>query len=107
MFTGIVSDLGVLRAVLPGGDAAYEIATKFDAATLPLGASVACAGVCLTVVARDAQWFRVQVSAETQARTTIGEWRVGRAINLERALRLGDELGGHLVSGHVDGVGRL
>jgi len=107
MFTGIVTDLGRVRAVLPGGDMSYEIATGFDASGLPLGASIACSGVCLTVTASGRDWFRVQASAETKARSTVGLWRVDTPVNLERPLRLGDELGGHLVSGHVDGIGRL
>jgi len=105
MFTGIVTDLARVRAVLPGGDTGYEISTSYDA--LALGASVACSGVCLTVVASGAGWFRVQASAETRQRSTVGAWRIGSLLNLERPLKLGDELGGHLVSGHVDGVGHL
>lgn len=107
MFTGIVTDLGRVRAVLPGGDTGYVLATALDAASLAIGASVACSGVCLTVLETGPDWFRVQASAETRARTTIGSWRVGTPVNLERSLKLGDELGGHLVAGHVDGVGRL
>jgi riboflavin synthase len=107
MFTGIVTDLGRVRAVLPGGDTGYEITTHYDIGTIALGASIACSGVCLTVVATGSDWFRVQVSAETRARSTVGAWRVGSAINLERPLKLGDEFGGHMVAGHVDGVGRL
>jgi riboflavin synthase len=107
MFTGIVTDLGRVRAVLPGGDTGYEIATHYDTAGLAIGASVACSGVCLTVVEKGGDWFRVQVSAETRARSTAGSWRVGTQVNLERALKLGDELGGHMVAGHVDGMGRL
>jgi len=107
MFTGIVTDLGRVLEVIAGGDTAYRIGTGFDAGALALGASIGCSGVCLTVTANGADWFRVQVSAETKARSTIGAWRVGSMVNLERPLRLGDELGGHLVSGHVDGLGRL
>ena len=107
MFTGIVTDLGRVRAVLPGGDTGYEIATHYDTGDLAIGASVACSGVCLTVVEKGRDWFRVQVSAETRARSTVGSWRVGTQVNLERALRLGDELGGHMGAGHVDGMGRL
>jgi riboflavin synthase len=107
MFTGIVSDLGRVRAVLPGGDTGYEIGTGFDTSALVVGASVACSGVCLTLTEVGPGWFRVQASTETKARSTVGAWQVGTPVNLERALRLGDELGGHLVSGHVDGVGRL
>ena len=107
MFTGIVTDLGRVLEVIAGGDTAYRIGTGFDAGALALGASIGCSGVCLTVTATGADWFRVQASAETKARSTIGAWRVGSLVNLERPLRLGDELGGHLVSGHVDGLGRL
>jgi riboflavin synthase len=107
MFTGIVTDLGRVRAVLPGGDTGYEITTRYDTGTVALGASIACSGVCLTVVAKGDDWFRVQASAETRARSTVGGWRVGTGINLERPLKLGDELGGHMVAGHVDGIGKL
>lgn len=107
MFTGIVTDLGWVRAVLPGGDTGYEIETHYDTGTIAIGASIACSGVCLTAIERGPNWFRVQASAETRARSTLGNWRVGTPVNLERSLRLGDELGGHLVGGHVDGVGRL
>jgi riboflavin synthase len=107
MFTGIVTDLGRVRAVLPGGDTGYEIETRYDTGTIAVGASIACSGVCLTAVERGPGWFRVQASAETRARSTLGGWRVGTRVNLERSLKLGDELGGHLVAGHVDSVGRL
>jgi len=107
MFTGIVTDLGRIRAVLPGGDTGYEIETHYDTTTIAIGASIACSGVCLTAIELGQSWFRVQASAETLARSTLGAWRVGTPVNLERSLRLGDELGGHLVAGHVDGVGRL
>jgi riboflavin synthase len=107
MFTGIVTDLGRVRAVLPGGDTGYDIETHHDTGTLAIGASIACAGVCLTAIERGQGWFRVQASAETRARSTLANWRVGTPVNLERSLKLGDELGGHLVLGHVDGVGRL
>jgi riboflavin synthase len=107
MFTGIVTDLGRVRAVLPGGDTGYDIETHYDTSTIAIGASIACAGVCLTAIELGQCWFRVQASAETRARSTLGHWRVGTPVNLERSLKLGDELGGHLVAGHVDGVGRL
>ena len=107
MFTGIVTDLGRVRAVLPGGDTGYDIETHYDTGTLAIGASIACAGVCLTAIERGQGWFRVQASAETRARSTLANWRVGTPVNLERSLKLGDELGGHMVAGHVDGVGRL
>jgi riboflavin synthase len=107
MFTGIITDVGEVRAIERGGDTTYRIGTRLDAAALPIGASVACSGVCLTVVEKGADWFAVQASAETLSRTTLAGWRVGTRVNLERALRLGDELGGHIVSGHVDGVARI
>ncbi len=107
MFTGIVTDLGRVRAVLPGGDTGFEIETHFDPSTIAIGASIACSGVCLTAIALGESWFRVQASAETLTRSTLGNWRVGTPVNLERSLKLGDELGGHLVAGHVDGVGHL
>jgi|SRR5579864_2371796 len=104
MFTGIITDVGRVRAVVPSGDTRFAIATAYDTAEIALGASIACAGVCLTVVEKAVGWFAVQASAETLSRTTLGAWRVGTSVNLERALRLGDELGGHIVSGHVDAV---
>ena len=104
MFTGIITDLGRVRRIRPGGITRFEFETAYDAATIADGASIACNGCCLSVVDKGAGWFAVDVSAETLACTTLGDWREGRAVNFERALRLGDELGGHLVSGHVDGV---
>jgi len=84
-----------------------EIATRYDASSIAIGASIACNGACLSVVARDPGWFAVEASGETLAKTTLGSWQVGTAVNLERPLKLGDELGGHLVLGHVDGVGTV
>jgi riboflavin synthase len=107
MFTGIITDIGEVRAVVPGGDTRFEISTAYDTVAIALGASIACAGVCLTVTATGTGWFAAQVSAETRARSTIGQWRVGTRVNLERALRLGEELGGHIASGHVDGVAEI
>jgi riboflavin synthase len=107
MFTGIVTDIGTLREIRAGGDTTFIIGTKLDTGDLALGASVACAGVCLTVIDRGADWFAVQASAETLARSTLKDWRVGTGINLERALKAGDELGGHLVSGHVDAMAEI
>jgi riboflavin synthase len=107
MFTGIVTDLGRVREVVPGGDTRFVIATAYDAATIPLGASIACAGVCLTVVDRAPGWFAVEASAETLSRTTLGRWREGTRVNLERPLGVGAELGGHIVQGHVDAVARI
>jgi riboflavin synthase len=107
MFTGIITDVGRVRAVRPGGDTAFTIATAFDSQDIAIGASIACAGVCLKVTERGQGWFAVQASAETLSRTTLGEWREGSSINLERALKLGDELGGHILSGHVDAVAEI
>lgn len=110
MFTGIVSDVGQVRKVAAAGagrDTRLVIATAYDTSGLAMGASVACSGCCLTVVEKGPGWFAVEASAETLACTTLGAWTTGTAINLERALKAGDELGGHLVSGHVDGVGAL
>ncbi len=110
MFTGIVTDLGVVRALDQKGDLRARISTRYDIAGIDLGASIACEGVCLPVVATGADggnWFDVDISAESVSATNISAWAVGRQINLERALRLGDELGGHIVSGHVDGVAQI
>jgi len=108
MFTGIVTDVGRLRRLMPpsgGGDTRLEIKTRYETAGIDIGASIACSGVCLTVVDRGTDWFAVEASDETLSCTTLGGWREGRRINLERALRAHDELGGHVVSGHVDTVG--
>ncbi len=107
MFTGIVSDIGTIEAVTQQGDLRVRIGTAYDTATVDLGASIACSGVCLTVVDKGPGWFAVDVSGETVSRTAAGQWTAGRRLNLERALRLGDELGGHIVTGHVDGVGEV
>ncbi len=107
MFTGIVTDLGQVRRLRRGELVELTIATRFDTAAIPIGASIACSGACLTAIAVEPGAFTAQASAETVARTTIGEWREGTAVNLEKSLRLGDELGGHLVSGHVDGIARI
>ena len=109
MFTGIITDVGTVRAATRqgAGDLRLVIATSFPMQEVALGASIACSGVCLTVVEKGADWFAADVSGETCARTTVGSWRTGRRINLERSLRLGDELGGHLVYGHVDGLARI
>ncbi len=104
MFTGIVTDVGEVRSVEAGEAARIAIATGYALETIALGASIACDGACLTVVDKGAAWFAVDVAAETLGRTTLGKWGPGRRVNLERPLRLGDELGGHLVLGHVDGV---
>ncbi len=107
MFTGIVTDLGRVRRIERGELALLTIAAGFDTAALAIGASIACSGACLTVIAVEDGAFTVQASAETLACTTIGNWREGSTVNLEQSLRLGDELGGHLVSGHVDGLARV
>jgi riboflavin synthase len=104
MFTGIVTDLGRVRVLEKRGDTRIEIETAYDTSTIDLGASIACSGPCLTVVEKGPGWFAVDASAETMARTTLGDWVEGTAVNLERAMCVGDELGGHIVSGHVDGT---
>lgn len=105
MFTGLITDVGSIRAVIKGGDTRFEITTAFDTSSIDLGASIACNGVCLTAVELGTDWFAVEASAETLSKTTLGVWEEGTAVNLERSLRVGDELGGHIVSGHVDGTG--
>jgi riboflavin synthase len=108
MFTGIITDIGrVVAAAQGGGDLRLQIACGYDMAGVDLGASIACSGTCLTVVDKGADWFAVDVSSETVSRTAAGLWTDGARLNLERALRLGDELGGHIVTGHVDGVGEV
>ncbi len=104
MFTGIVTDIGRVEKVEPAGDTKFVIASRYDSALIAIGASVCCSGVCLTVVDKGAGWFSVTASAETLACSNLADWRAGTPINLERALKVGDELGGHIVSGHVDGV---
>ena len=107
MFTGIITDIGTIRSVTQRGDLRIEIATGYDVTSVDMGASIACDGVCLTVVEKTSDSFCVDVSAESAGLTTIGDWKTGRPVNLERALKVGDELGGHIVSGHVDGVGEV
>lgn len=108
MFTGIVTDIGRVRSVRQTErDRRYEIETAWDTSGIDLGASISHAGCCLTVTEKGPGWFTVEVSGETLSRTTLGDWTEGRRVNLERAARLGDEMGGHLVSGHVDGLGRV
>jgi riboflavin synthase len=108
MFTGIVTDVGRVRAVRDTNrDRRFEVETSFDLSTVDLGASIAHAGCCLTVVEKGDDWFAVEVSGETLAVTTLGDWTQGRRVNLERPAKVGDELGGHIVSGHVDGVGEV
>lgn len=107
MFTGIISDRGELRSIDGDRDKRLVIATAYDVEQIAIGASIACSGACLTVVETGTDWLAFDASAETLACTTLGDWRSGRGINLERPLVLGDELGGHMVLGHVDGVARL
>jgi riboflavin synthase len=110
MFTGIVTDIGEITALTPGGQAGdrrFTIRTKHDMGPVPMGASIACSGCCLTVIEKGADWFAVETSQESLDKTHLGDWQVGRRINLELSLKLGDELGGHLVYGHVDGVGKV
>ena len=107
MFTGIVTAIGTVRSVEQRGDLRLVIACDYDMSGVDLGASIACSGACLTVVDKGADWFAVDVSAESVARTASGLWQEGARLNLERALRMGDELGGHLVTGHVDAVARV
>jgi len=111
MFTGIVTALGTIREARLTGDLRAVIAAPFDPAGIAIGASIACSGVCLTVVDRGGipgdSWFAVDISAESVACTVPGRWQVGTPLNLEPALKLGDELGGHIVTGHVDGVGTV
>ncbi|MEK9728646.1 MAG: riboflavin synthase, partial [Alphaproteobacteria bacterium] len=107
MFTGIITAIGQIEELKDTGDRWLKITTPWACDKIDLGASIACSGVCLTVVERADNWFAVEVSAESLSRTTIGGWQKGSQINLERALRLGDELGGHIVSGHVDGLASI
>ncbi|HWH22420.1 MAG TPA: riboflavin synthase [Allosphingosinicella sp.] len=107
MFTGIITDIGRIEAAEQRGDLRLRIACAYDMEEVALGASISCSGVCLTVVDKGDDWFAVDVSAETHSRTAADMWEEGRRLNLERALKVGDELGGHIVTGHVDGVGEV
>ena len=110
MFTGIVTDVGEITALTPGGQAGdrkFVVRTAHDMTPIAMGASIACSGCCLTVIEKGADWFVVEVSGETLDKTHLGDWQRGQRINLELSLKLGDELGGHLVYGHVDGVGKI
>ena len=107
MFTGIITDIGRIEAIAQRGDLRARIACGYDSGTIDLGASIACSGVCLTVVDKGPGWFAVDISGETVARTARDQWTAGRSLNLERALKVGDELGGHIVTGHVDGIGQV
>lgn len=107
MFTGIVTDVGSVRSAEQRGDLRLTVGTSYDLDTVDLGASISCSGVCLTVVDKGVDWFAVDVSAETISKTAADHWRKDARLNLERALRLGDELGGHIVTGHVDTVAHV
>ena len=107
MFTGIVTAIGTIDSVEQRGDLRVRVACPFDPAKIAIGASIACSGVCLTVVDKGDDWFAVDVSAETVSRTAADLWREGARLNLERSLRMGDELGGHIVTGHVDAIGEV
>lgn len=107
MFTGIITDIGTVQAIEQRGDTRFVIATAFDTATIDIGASISCGGACMTVVEKSLGLFSVDVSAESLSRTTLKDWQVGTRLNLERSLKVGDELGGHWVTGHVDGVGHV
>jgi riboflavin synthase len=107
MFTGIVTDVGTVRSAEQRGDLRLVIGTAYDMDTVELGASIACSGACLTVVDKGEDWFAVDVSGETVSKTAADRWREGSRLNLERSLRLGDEIGGHIVTGHVDAVGKI
>ena len=107
MFTGIITDIGELVSVDKQGDWRLRIQTNWETTEIPIGASIACSGICLTVVERNNNYFDVAASMETVSVTTLRNWQIGTKINLERALRMGDELGGHIVSGHVDGVATI
>jgi riboflavin synthase len=107
MFTGIITDIGTVKEVEKTGDTRARIAAGYDTSGIDIGASIASDGVCLTVIALGEGWYDVQISAETVSKTNLGHWAAGKRVNLERALRVGDELGGHIVSGHVDGVAEV
>ena len=107
MFTGIITDIGTIAKLEQQGDLRARIRTSYDTSTIDMGASIASDGVCLTVIDLGPDWYDVQISAETVSKTNLSAWEVGRRVNLERALRVGDELGGHIVSGHVDGVAEV
>jgi len=107
MFTGIVTDLGKVRSITKTGDTRFEFETSYDTSTIEIGASIACNGACMTVIETGANWFAISASGESLSATTMGSWKDGSSINFERAMKIGDELGGHIVSGHVDGVAKI
>ena len=107
MFTGIITDVGTVRSMQGDSDIQIAITTGFDTHTIEIGASIACSGVCLTVVDKGEDWFAADVSAASLEVTSLSDWKVGSLVNLERALKVGEELGGHIVTGHVDAVGEI
>ena len=107
MFTGIITDIGEIRELEKRGDLRARIGTSYDISTIDMGASIASDGCCLTVIAMGDDWYDIEISAETVSKTNLDAWTVGKRVNLERALKVGDELGGHIVSGHVDGVAEV
>jgi riboflavin synthase len=107
MFTGIITDVGTIEAIEQRGDLRVRISTAYDTTGVDIGASIACSGACLTVVQKGDGWFAVDISEESVTRTAPGRWVLGQRLNLERALKVGDELGGHIVTGHVDGIGEI
>jgi len=107
MFTGIITDVGTIASLEKKGDTKIKITTAFDTENIDIGASIACSGVCLTVTDKGSDWFAAEASQETLSCTNLGAWQIGSSVNLERALKIGDELGGHVVSGHVDVVIKL
>ena len=107
MFTGIITDIAEVKKIHQRGDTRFEFTTSCDTTSFEIGASIACNGTCLTIVDIGSDWFAVDVSSETLSKTTLGLWVIGTLVNLERPLTLSDELGGHIVSGHIDGVGRV
>jgi len=107
MFTGIVTDVGSVKSIEGEGDLRFEIVTSYDTSSIDIGASICCSGACMTVIETGDDWFAVQVSPESLSKTTLSDWVVGTTMNLERSLRMGDEMGGHIVTGHVDGVGTV
>lgn len=107
MFTGIITDMGQVRSIRKAGDTRFEFSTHYDTGAVAIGASICCSGACMTVIETGPDWFAISASAESLAKTTMKDWREGTWVNFERSLKLGDELGGHIVSGHVDGVGTV
>jgi len=107
MFTGIITDLGKVRSVTKTGDTRFEFTTSYDTSTIEIGASIACNGACMTVIETGDDWFAISASGESLSKTTMGTWKEGDAVNFERAMKIGDELGGHIVSGHVDGLAKI